>query len=105
MGVSPDAGGVTRAKEFRATLESIGKAIRSGNAEHVESQKLAMLVKQRSGASKIERMDLVGSVNGQDVILVDDILDTAGTLCTAAAECKSHGARRVFAFCTHGLFS
>merc|ERR1712032_51225 len=35
----------------------------------------------------------------------DDILDTAGTLCTAAAECKSHGARRVFAFCTHGLFS
>jgi len=50
-------------------------------------------------------MDLAGSVRDQDVILVDGILDTAGTLCAAAAECKSHGARRVFAFCTHGLLS
>lgn len=123
--VSPDAGGVTRAKEFRNTLHYVGRQIASqrpgAGADHGPStpsppseapsedtdasQKLAMLIKQRSGASKIERMDLVGSVDGQDVILIDDILDTAGTLCGAAMECKRRGARRVFAFCTHGLLS
>ena len=65
-----------------------------------------MLVKQRSGASKIERMDLVGQeIKGRDVILVDDMVDTAGTLCKAAQRCKENGAKRVFAFCTHGLLS
>lgn len=102
--VSPDAGGVSRAKEFGATLQSVGRQI-DGTQVREGVQKLAMLVKQRSGASQIERMDLVGSVEGEDVILVDDILDTAGTLCGAAAECKRYGARRVYAFCTHGLFS
>jgi ribose-phosphate pyrophosphokinase len=67
---------------------------------------LSMLIKQRSGASKIERMDLVGSeIKGRDVILVDDMVDTAGTLCAAALRCKEGGAKRVFAFCTHGLLS
>jgi ribose-phosphate pyrophosphokinase len=64
-----------------------------------------MLVKQRSAASKIERMDLVGEIAGHDVILVDDMVDTAGTLCEAVAQCKLHGAKRVYAFCTHGLLS
>lgn len=67
---------------------------------------LSMLIKQRSGASQIERMDLVGNeIHGRDVILVDDMVDTAGTLCAAAQRCKESGARRVFAFCTHGLLS
>jgi len=109
--VSPDAGGVSRAKEFQVALENVAKKCiaeatdGAATRRREGSQKLAMLVKQRNGASKIERMDLVGSVVGRDVILVDDILDTAGTLCTAAAECKRRGASRVFAFCTHGLFS
>lgn len=124
--VSPDAGGVARAKEFGTTLQTVGRRLVAGLAadsdavaggglrpptpaerapEPASAPKLAVLVKQRSGASRIERMDLVGSVEGQDVILVDDILDTAGTLCGAAAECKRRGARKVYAFCTHGLLS
>eukprot|EP00931_Biecheleriopsis_adriatica_P092776 TRINITY_DN66555_c0_g1_i1.p1 TRINITY_DN66555_c0_g1~~TRINITY_DN66555_c0_g1_i1.p1 ORF type:complete len:229 (-),score=50.20 TRINITY_DN66555_c0_g1_i1:301-918(-) len=104
--VSPDAGGVTRAKDFLTTMEAIAVKIGAREASRdYRPQKLAMIVKQRSGASQIDQMDLVGQVDGQDVIIVDDILDTAGTLCKAAEECRQKGARRVFAFCTHGLFS
>jgi ribose-phosphate pyrophosphokinase len=71
----------------------------------VEDVSIAMLIKQRSGANKIDRMDLVGSVKGADCIIVDDMIDTAGTLCEAARELKKHGAQRVFAFATHGLFN
>ena len=66
---------------------------------------LAMIVKQRAKANEIERMDLVGSVEGCDAIIVDDMVDTAGTLCKAAEVLKEFGARRVFAFATHGVFS
>jgi len=64
-----------------------------------------MIIKQRVKAGAIERMDLVGTVDGADVVIVDDMIDTAGTLCTAAAELKKNGARRVFCFATHGLLS
>lgn len=94
--VSPDAGGVNRAKQFRHILEQKGYAGKTG---------LAMIVKQRSGASQIASMDLVGNVKGCDAIICDDMVDTAGTLCKAAAMLKEAGARRVMAFCTHGLFS
>ena len=50
-------------------------------------------------------MDLVGSVDGCDAIIVDDMVDTAGTLCKAAEILKEYGARRVFAFASHGVFS
>lgn len=50
-------------------------------------------------------MDLVGNVDGSDCIIVDDMIDTAGTLCQAAANLKDNGANRVFAFASHGLFS
>ena len=93
--VSPDAGGVARAKDFRNGLVD-------------ETQReigFAMIIKQRSGASRIESMDLVGTVKGCDAILCDDMIDTAGTLCKAAELLKEKGARRVFAFATHGLFS
>lgn len=92
--VSPDAGGVHRAKNFR-----------DGLSKHGIDAGLAMIIKQRSRANAIDRMDLVGNVEGMDVIIVDDMIDTAGTLCRAAAELKARGARRVFAFATHGLFS
>jgi hypothetical protein len=59
---------------------------------------LAMIVKQRRRAGEIARMDLVGQVDGCDCILVDDMIDTAGTLCAAAEELKQAGARRVFAY-------
>lgn len=93
--ISPDAGGVYRARKFQEGLLQKG----------VEEVSIAMLIKQRSGANKIDRMDLVGSVQGADCIIVDDMIDTAGTLCEAARELKKHGAKRVFAFATHGLFN
>ena len=72
--VSPDAGGVYRAKKFREGLKKHYK-VDAG---------LAMIIKQRRKAGEIESMDLVGSVDGSDVVIVDDMIDTAGTLCKAA---------------------
>lgn len=71
---------------------------------------LAMIIKQRAvqdGQSNqtVAQMDLVGEVKGSDCILVDDMIDTAGTLCSAAAELKEMGALRVFACASHGLFN
>jgi len=92
--VSPDAGGVTRAKKFRDGLRRHG--VEAG---------FAMIIKERQQANQVAGMDLVGAVDGCDVIIVDDLIDTAGTLCKAAAELKAKGARRVFAFATHPVFS
>eukprot|EP01006_Ploeotia_vitrea_P013933 TRINITY_DN36663_c0_g1_i1.p1 TRINITY_DN36663_c0_g1~~TRINITY_DN36663_c0_g1_i1.p1 ORF type:complete len:436 (-),score=217.91 TRINITY_DN36663_c0_g1_i1:79-1335(-) len=92
--VSPDAGGVHRAKHFRDGLKRYG----------VDAS-LAMIIKQRHRANQIASMDLVGNVNDSDVIIVDDMIDTAGTLTKAAAELKKRGARSVYAFATHGVFS
>jgi ribose-phosphate pyrophosphokinase len=101
--VSPDAGGVARAKMFREGLEASGTRA-----------SLAMIIPRtlpEHGADEGEEgpgpmtSDLVGHVSGCDCIIVDDMIDTAGTLCTAANELTSLGARRVFAFATHGLFS
>ena len=93
--VSPDAGGVYRAKQFREALSK----------KHDVDCGLAMIVKQRAKANEIERMDLVGSVDGCDAIIVDDMVDTAGTLCKAAEMLQQQGARRVYAFASHGVFS
>ncbi len=93
--VSPDAGGVYRAKKFREGLA----------VKHDLDPGLAMIIKQRVKANEVERMDLVGNVEDSDVIIVDDIIDTAGTLCKAAEVLKEYGARRVFAFASHGLFN
>jgi len=94
--VSPDAGGVARAKMFREGLEAQG--LRAS---------LAMIIKQRAQnlGEDPGPSDLVGKVDGCDCIIVDDIIDTAGTLCDAANELISYGAKRVFAFATHGLFN
>jgi len=93
--VSPDAGGVAVAKEFRRVLAANG---------HPEAR-LAMMIKQRAKANEIEKMDLVGEVKDGDCIIVDDIVDTAGTLCEAARQLRQFGARRIFAFISHGLLN
>jgi ribose-phosphate pyrophosphokinase len=92
--VSPDAGGVERAKKFR-----------EGLARHGVDAGLAIIVKQRAKAGVVESMNLVGDVKGCDVIICDDICDTAGTLVKAAEELKAFGARRVYACITHPVFS
>lgn len=83
------------AKQFREALSK----------KHEVDCGLAMIIKQRAKANEIEKMDLVGSVEGCDAIIVDDMVDTAGTLCKAAEILKGFGARRVFAFCSHGVLS
>lgn len=93
--VSPDAGGVARAKNFQALLASVG----------VKESSLAMIIKQRKGAGEIGSMHLVGSVEGKQAIIIDDIIDTAGTLCEATKVLKEKGALNVACFATHGLFS
>lgn len=94
--VSPDAGGVARAKKFREWL--VGKY-------GVQNAGLAMIIKQRVKANEVSKMDLVGNVEGSDCIIIDDMIDTAGTLCKAAQHLVDHGARNVYAFASHGLFN
>lgn len=98
--VSPDAGGVARAKMFQEGLEATG--MRASLAMIIPRTRVA----QDSGLERtVVDLDLVGRVSGCDCIIVDDMIDTANTLCVAANELTSLGARRVFAFATHGLFS
>ncbi len=92
--VSPDAGGVSRAKQFMEKLAKYGV-----------SSEIAMIIKQRKEAGVVDSMNLVGDVQDADVILVDDLCDTGGTLVKAAEELKNHGARRVFAAITHPVFT
>lgn len=92
--ISPDAGGVERAKMFIEGLETAG----------IHSQ-LAIIVKQRAEAGIVDSMSLVGDVSNSDVVIIDDICDTGGTLVKAADELKRHGALRVFSCITHPLFS
>jgi len=92
--ISPDAGGVARAKKFRDTLAIYG----------VKAD-LAIIIKQRAAAGVIESANLIGDVKGRDVIIVDDICDTGGTLVKAAEELKKFGANKVYACITHPVFS
>ncbi len=92
--VSPDAGGVTRAKAFLELMQGSG-----------HNSELAIIIKERSGAGKIGSMKLVGDVKGKHAIIIDDIIDTAGTLNEAAKKLREEGATSVHAFATHGLFS
>lgn len=95
--VSPDAGAVKRTTHFHDHFESHGYKGKIG---------LAMISKERKEANKVDSMTLIGGeVKGKDCIIVDDMIDTAGTLCEAAKLLKSKGARNVYGFATHGLFS
>ena len=92
--VSPDAGGVARAKQF---ADDLGR-----HGIHAE---MALISKQRAKAGVIASMSLIGNVEGADAIIIDDMCDTGGTLVKAAALVKELGARRVFATVTHPVFS
>jgi ribose-phosphate pyrophosphokinase len=87
--VSPDAGGVERTRAFAKRL----------NAD------LAIIDKRRERANECEAMNVIGNVSGKTAILLDDMVDTAGTLCGAAAKLMENGAKEVHACCAHAVLS
>ncbi|MES2986689.1 MAG: ribose-phosphate pyrophosphokinase [Pseudomonadota bacterium] len=90
MVVSPDVGGVVRARSL---------------AKRLDNAPLAIVDKRREKAGESEVMNIIGEVQGRFCILIDDIVDSAGTLCNAAAALKAAGAEDVVAYCTHGVLS
>lgn len=89
MFASPDVGGIKRARSFAKFFDA----------------ELAVCDKHRKEANRIDSMRLIGEVEGKDVVLVDDLVDTAGTICKAAGLLKEKGARSVRAVCTHAVLS
>ena len=87
--VSPDAGGVERVSWYAKRL---GKDI-------------AMIDKRRTGPNIAKAMNIIGEVDGKDVIIIDDMIDTGGTLVEAARTLREKGARKIYALATHGVFS
>jgi ribose-phosphate pyrophosphokinase len=99
--VSPDVGGVYRVNSFEKKLKK-HLLLKKGEIYDVS---ITMITKQRLKANEVEQMTLVGDVNGYDCIIIDDMIDTGGTLCLAAETLKKHGANKVYAFASHGLFN
>ena len=88
--VSPDVGGVVRARAI---------------AKRLDDAELAIIDKRRPKANVATVMNIIGDVSGKICVLVDDIVDTAGTLCAAATALKAQGAIKVVAYCTHPVLS
>ncbi|WP_041764908.1 ribose-phosphate diphosphokinase [Pseudoxanthomonas suwonensis] len=88
--VSPDVGGVVRARAV---------------AKRLDDADLAIIDKRRPRANVSTVMNIIGDVEGKTCVMVDDIVDTAGTLCAAAAALKARGATKVAAYCTHAVLS
>lgn len=87
--VSPDVGGVVRARAIAKRLDS----------------ELAIIDKRRPRANVAKVMNIIGDVDGKNCVMVDDLVDTAGTLCKAASALKEHGAVKVVAYCVHPVLS
>jgi ribose-phosphate pyrophosphokinase len=87
--VSPDAGGVERARAFAKRLDA----------------QLAIIDKRRPAPNMAQAMNVVGDVEGRTTVILDDMVDTAGTLCQAAGALKEHGALEVHACCAHAVLS
>ncbi|HID49156.1 MAG TPA: ribose-phosphate diphosphokinase [Chromatiales bacterium] len=88
--VSPDVGGVVRARAI---------------AKRLDDADLAIIDKRRPRPNEAKVMNIIGDVEGRSCIIVDDLVDTAGTLCQAAGALKEHGAARVAAYCSHAVLS
>lgn len=87
---SPDFGGIKRVKNYK---------------RYFETADIAVINKERLKANQVSHMEIIGDVSGKNVILIDDMIDTAGTLCKAADLILSKGAKSVRAYCTHGILS
>lgn len=90
MIVSPDVGGIMRARAV---------------AKHINSTNLAVVDKVREKSGQAESLHVIGDIADKDCIIIDDMIDTANTLCSAAKILKQHGAKTVSAYCTHPVLS
>ncbi len=90
MVVSPDVGGVVRARAL---------------AKRLDDAELAIIDKRRPKPNEAKVMNIIGDVRDRSCVLIDDLVDTAGTLCQAAGALKAHGASKVVAYCTHPVLS
>ena len=88
--VSPDVGGVVRARAL---------------AKRLDDADLAIIDKRRPKANVAKIMNIIGDVDGRTCVMIDDLVDTAGTLCKAASALKEHGAKKVVAYLTHPVLS
>ncbi|HEY3405445.1 MAG TPA: ribose-phosphate diphosphokinase [Ohtaekwangia sp.] len=86
---SPDFGGIKRIKQYKKLLDS----------------ELVVINKERMKANQVAHMEIIGDVKDRNVIIIDDLVDTAGTLCKAADLLMESGAKSVRAYCTHGVLS
>lgn len=86
---SPDVGGIKMARSFAKRLES----------------DLILIDKRRPKQNVAEVMNIIGNVNGKNILIVDDLIDTAGTFCNAALALKEHGAKEIYGACTHPILS
>lgn len=86
---SPDFGGIKRIKQYK---------------KHIEAD-IAVINKERMRPNQVARMEIIGDVREKNIIIIDDLVDTAGTLCAAAGVLMEHGAKSVRAYCTHGVLS
>lgn len=87
--ISPDAGGTERARAFAKRLKS----------------DLALMDKRRVSPDEVEVMNIIGDVRGKNALIIDDLVDTAGTLCNTARALKDAGAKKIFAGCAHGVLA
>ncbi len=90
MVISPDVGGVVRARAL---------------AKRLDDTDLAFIDKRRPNPNESEVMNIIGDVADRECVIIDDLVDTAGTLCNAASALKRHGANKVVAYCTHPVLS
>jgi ribose-phosphate pyrophosphokinase len=86
---SPDFGGIKRIKQYKKFVQA----------------DMAVIHKERLKANQVAHMEIIGDVGGKNIVIIDDMVDTAGTLCAAANLLLEHGARSVRAYCTHGLLT
>jgi ribose-phosphate pyrophosphokinase len=86
---SPDFGGIKRAKQYKKELNC----------------SMVVINKERLKANSVDNMEIIGDVSGRNVVIIDDLVDTAGTLCKAADLIVASGAKSVQAYCTHGILS
>lgn len=86
---SPDFGGIKRIKQYK---------------KHIDAE-MAVINKERLKPNQVSRMEIIGDVKDKNIVIIDDLVDTAGTLCAAADVLMDHGAKSVRAYCTHGVLS